>query len=161
MFQAVAEAMRFGRAWCAVLAAAWVFGTGGGVAAQTSATDSPLGLWRTIDDKTGKPRSVVRIYEENGRLFGRIVRGFDARENERRCTLCSDERRDQLLRGLLIIRNFKPDGAEYVDGDILDPDNGKTYSARMKLEEGGRKLAVRGFVGISLFGRSQVWEREP
>lgn len=152
MFQAVAEAMRFGRAWCAVLAAAWVFGTGGGVAAQTSATDSPLGLWRTIDDKTGKPRSVVRIYEENGRLFGRIVRGFDARENERR---------DQLLRGLLIIRNFKPDGAEYVDGDILDPDNGKTYSARMKLEEGGRKLAVRGFVGISLFGRSQVWEREP
>ena len=153
--------MRPRKTLCAVLVAAWVCGAAGGVAAQTSTSDSPLGLWRTIDDKTGKPRSVVRIYEENGRLFGRIVRGFDARENERRCTLCSDERRDQLLRGLLIIRNFKPDGAEYVDGDILDPDNGKTYSARMKLEEGGRKLAVRGFVGISLFGRSQVWEREP
>ena len=138
--------LRGARGLLSVVGIAWC------CAAAAAGADSPLGLWRTIDDKTGKPRSVVRIYEENGRLFGRIVRGFDARENERR---------DQLLRGLLIIRNFKPDGAEYVDGDILDPDNGKTYSARMKLEEGGRKLAVRGFVGISLFGRSQVWEREP
>lgn len=135
-----------GVAWCCAAAAA--------------SADSPLGLWRTIDDKTGKPRSVVRIFEEGGRLFGRIERGIDARENDRTCKLCTDERRDQPLRGMLIIRNMKRSGDEYVDGDILDPDNGSVYRSKMKLADEGRKLSVRGFIGVSLFGRSQTWERE-
>ena len=129
-------------------------------AALAASADSPLGLWRTIDDKSAKPRSVVRIFEEGGRLFGRIERGFDPRENERTCNLCTDERRDQPLRGMLIIRNMKRSGDEYVDGDILDPDNGSVYRSKMRLEDEGRKLSVRGFIGVSLFGRSQTWERE-
>ena len=123
-------------------------------------TDSPVGLWKTIDDKTGRARSLVRIYEESGRVFGRIERGVDPRESERRCNLCTDERRDQPLRNMVILRNLKPADGEYVDGDILDPDNGKVYRCKVWLEDGGKKLVVRGFLGAPLFGRSQTWERE-
>lgn len=129
------------------------------VAAQGVAT--PVGRWKTIDDRSGKPRSVVRIFEQGGRLFGRIEAGFDPRENERVCNLCSDERRDQPLRGLLILRNLVPDGEAWSGGDILDPDNGTVYRCTVRLADGGRKLVVRGYVGVSLFGRSQTWEREP
>jgi uncharacterized protein (DUF2147 family) len=128
-------------------------------AGAAAAADSPAGLWKTIDDKTGRARSVVRIYEEGGRFFGRIEAGFDPREDHRVCNLCTDERRDKPLRGMLILRNLKADGDEFVDGDILDPANGTVYRCKLRLEEGGRKLVVRGFVGIALFGRSQTWER--
>ena len=122
--------------------------------------DSPVGLWRTIDDRTGKARSVVRIYEEAGRLHGRIERGFDPREQDRVCDKCEDERRGKPLRHMVILLNLKAEAGEFVDGDILDPDNGTVYRCKMRLEEGGRRLVVRGYVGVSLFGRSQTWERE-
>jgi len=120
---------------------------------------SPVGLWKTIDDKSGRARSAVRIYEEGGRLFGRIERGYDPAEDARICTLCSDERRGKPLRGMVIMRNLRADGDEYVDGDILDPDNGTVYRCKLRLADGGRALVVRGYVGVSLFGRSQTWER--
>lgn len=129
------------------------------LAARAADADSPVGLWKTIDDKSGRARSAVRIYEEGGRLFGRIERGYDPREDERVCTLCTDERRGKPLRGMVIMRNLKAEGDDYVDGDILDPDNGTVYRCRLRLAEGGRALVVRGYVGISLFGRSQTWER--
>jgi uncharacterized protein (DUF2147 family) len=131
-------------------------------AAQTEPTDmtSPVGLWRTIDDKTGKPRGVIRVYEQDGKLFGKIERSLRPGEPPKFCDKCTDERKDQPLLGMIILRNLKRVDNEYRDGDILDPDNGSVYRCKMHLEDGGRKLVVRGFVGLSLFGRTQTWERE-
>jgi uncharacterized protein (DUF2147 family) len=131
----------------------------GALTCHAAEADSPVGLWRTIDDKSGRARSAVRIYEEGGRLFGRIERGYDPREDDRVCSLCTDERRGKPLRGMVIMRNLRVEGDEYVDGDILDPDNGTVYRCKIRLAEGGQKLVVRGYVGVSLFGRSQTWER--
>jgi uncharacterized protein (DUF2147 family) len=131
-----------------------------GAAAHADDSASPVGLWKTVDDRTGKARSLVRIYTEGGLLFGRIERGLDPRENDRVCDKCTDERRGQPLRQMVILRNLKHADGEYIDGDILDPDNGSVYRCRIRLEDGGRKLVVRGFIGVSLFGRSQTWERE-
>ena len=121
---------------------------------------SPVGTWKTIDDNTGKARAIVRIYEQDGRLFGRIEKSVTPGDEGRTCTKCTDERKDQPLTGLVIMRDIRLVDGEYRDGDILDPDNGSVYRCKLRLKEGGRKLEVRGFLGISLFGRSQTWERE-
>jgi uncharacterized protein (DUF2147 family) len=133
-----------------------------GAAAPAAQTDmsSPVGLWRTIDDKTGQPRGVVRVYEQDGKLFGKIERSLRPGEPPKVCGKCTDERKDQPLLGMVFLRNLKPVDGEYRDGDILDPDNGSVYRCKLRLEDGGKKLVVRAFVGFSLFGRTQTWERE-
>lgn len=128
-------------------------------AAQTDAL-TPVGRWRTIDDKTGKPKAIVRIYQENGRLFGRVEATLDPNA-EKICDSCKDERKNQPIAGMIVVRGLVRHGAEYSGGDILDPDNGSIYRCKMRLLEGGRRLSVRGFIGISLLGRSQTWTREP
>jgi uncharacterized protein (DUF2147 family) len=124
--------------------------------------NSPAGLWKTIDDKTGKERSLVRISENNGVFEGRIEKIFDQPGDDpsHLCKLCEGERKDQPIIGMNFLWGLKKDGNQYAGGQILDPNNGKIYRAKMKLIEGGRKLEVRGFIGISLFGRSQTWLRE-
>ena len=121
---------------------------------------SPVGTWRTIDDKSGNTRSIVRIYEEGGELFARVEKDLTAGEATTVCTRCKDERKDQPLVGLVFMRHMKLDDGEYRGGDILDPDNGSVYKCKLRLEDNGRKLKVRGFIGFSLFGRTQTWERE-
>jgi uncharacterized protein (DUF2147 family) len=121
---------------------------------------SPVGTWKTFDDKTGKPQSVVRIYEEEGKLLARLEKILTPGDEGRTCAKCRDDRKDLPLIGLVVMRNMKLVDGEYRDGDILDPDSGSIYRCRLRLEDGGRKLKVRGFLGISLFGRSQTWERE-
>ncbi|HLW25759.1 MAG TPA: DUF2147 domain-containing protein [Steroidobacteraceae bacterium] len=127
-------------------------------AAPALEASSPIGLWQTFDDKTGQPRAVVEIYAENGRLFGRIQQSFKPGAEQRRCTVCSDERKDQPVIGLVIIRNLKPSGDEWSGGDILDPDNGWVYRCKLKVDPDGR-LEVRGYLGFSLLGRTQFWRR--
>ena len=122
---------------------------------------TPVGRWRTVDDHTGKPRSIVSIYEQNGKLFGKVESSLDPARAGRRCDRCKDDRKDKPVVGMVIIRNLVKNGDEYSGGDILDPDNGTVYRCKIWLIEGGNKLAVRGYVGISLFGRSQTWMREP
>ncbi|WP_244815840.1 DUF2147 domain-containing protein [Caballeronia sp. Lep1P3] len=123
---------------------------------------TPAGTWQTIDDATGKPRAIIQIADEgNGQLSGKVVRGIGEFDHpERRCTACTDERKDQLIKGMTIITGTKPDGDAWDGGQILDPDNGKLYKCRMTLEDGGRKLVVRGYIGVSLLGRSQTWLRQ-
>jgi uncharacterized protein (DUF2147 family) len=121
---------------------------------------SPIGVWKTFDDKTGKARAIVRIYEQNGKLFGRIEQSFTPGGEHRLCVPCADERKDQPIIGLVIIRNMKQDGNEYNGGDILDPDSGSVYRCKMHVEQGGSRLALRGYIGFSLLGRSQTWERQ-
>jgi uncharacterized protein (DUF2147 family) len=100
----------------------------------------------------------VRIYEQDGRLFGKIEGSFTPGAEHRFCQVCTDERKDQPMLGLIIIRNMKRMDDEYSGGDILDPDNGRVYHCKMHVE-GGTRLVVRGYIGFSLLGRNQTWER--
>jgi uncharacterized protein (DUF2147 family) len=127
--------------------------------ASGASASSPIGEWQTFDDKSGEARAVVEIYPSNGLLFGKIVRSFRPGAEQRRCTACSDERKDQPVLGLLIIRNLKrSDEDEWSGGDILDPDNGRVYRCRLKVDADGR-LEVRGYIGFALLGRTQYWRR--
>jgi uncharacterized protein (DUF2147 family) len=119
---------------------------------------SPIGLWKTVDDKTGAARAIVRIYEQNGRLFGKIESSFTPGAEHRVCAVCTDDRKNQPVIGLVIIRNMKRTGEEYGGGDILDPDTGSVYHCKMHVEDGTR-LVVRGYIGFSLLGRNQTWQR--
>jgi len=121
---------------------------------------SPLGVWKTFDDKTGKARAIVRIYEQDGKLFGKVEQSMTPGAESRVCVECTDERKGQPMLGLVIIRNMKRTEDGWAGGDILDPDNGSVYRCKLHLDEGGTKLVVRGFIGISLLGRTQIWERQ-
>lgn len=123
---------------------------------------TPVGTWQTIDDTTGKPRAIIQIVDDgNGQLEGKVVRGIGEFDHpDRRCTACTDERKDQLIKGMTIITGMKRDGEAWTGGHILDPENGKLYKCRMTLEAGGQKLVVRGYIGVSLLGRSQTWLRQ-
>jgi uncharacterized protein (DUF2147 family) len=124
--------------------------------------DTPTGLWKTIDDKTGKERSVVRIVDNNGVLEGRVEQVFPLPGDDpsHLCKKCEGERKDKPIIGMTFLWGLKKDGDQYSGGEILDPKNGKIYRAKMKIIEGGRKLEVRGYIGLSLFGRSQTWIRQ-
>ncbi len=128
------------------------------------AQEAPVaGLWKNIDDRSGKPRGLIRIVEVDGELVGRIEQVFPepGEDPSPSCARCSGTLKDQPLVGLPILRGFRRDGAGYGDGTILDPENGQTYRCRIALAEGGRKLDVRGYIGVPWLGRSQVWLREP
>jgi uncharacterized protein (DUF2147 family) len=124
---------------------------------------SPVGMWQTIDDHTGQPKALVQISQDaDGTLSGKIVKGLASNDQpDRRCEKCSDYRKDQLMLGMTIINGMKPDGDKYDGGQILDPENGSLYKCTMHTEDGGQKLVVRGYIGISLIGRSQTWNRQP
>ena len=127
--------------------------------AQKGAT--PAGLWKNIDDKTGKPRSLIRIIENNGDFSAVVEKGLlETDTGEKVCDKCTDERKDQKVIGMTIVKAMHKKGPIYEGGNILDPENGKVYKCKMKLDETGNKLEVRGFIGMSLFGRSQIWFRE-
>jgi uncharacterized protein (DUF2147 family) len=130
------------------------------LAAEAAGPASPVGLWKTFDDKTGNARALVRIYEQDGKLFGRIEQSFTSGAEHRVCVPCTDERRNQPIIGLLIVRNLQREGNEYSGGDILDPESGSVYRCKMHLEQNGARLIVRGYIGFSLLGRTQTWQRE-
>ena len=134
-------------------------GVAGAVRAHAD-NGSPLGLWTTIDDSSHKPRAVVEISERDGLLSGRIVRLFrePGEDPDPRCKDCTDSRHDQPVLGMTILWNMRRNGAAWEGGEILDPEEGSIY--RCKLHPiGDGKLEVRGFVGISLLGRTQTWTR--
>ena len=132
-----------------------------GVAFAQSA--SPAGLWKTIDDDTRKEKSLVRIVDTGGVFSGKVEKIIDPdAPKDAVCKECSDERKDQPIVGMTIIRNVKASGddkAVFSGGDILDPKNGKIYKVKLTLIDGGTKLDVRGFIGFSLLGRTQTWTR--
>lgn len=120
---------------------------------------SPVGLWKTVDDKTNKPRGIVRIYEENGAFAGKIETSFDPEERTARCEKCTGERKNAPVIGLVILRGIRKHGAEYGGGEILDPETGSIYRCRFTLSREGAKLFMRGYLGIPVLGRTQTWIR--
>ncbi len=125
----------------------------------SAAEPSPVGLWKTFDDKTHEQRGTVRIYEQNGLYFGKIESSVRPEELNLRCQKCTGNRKDAPIRGLVIMRNMRKDGSQFDSGDILDPDTGSVYKCKFKLTSNGNKLVMRGFLGISLLGRTQTWIR--
>jgi len=124
--------------------------------------DSPLGLWKAIDDSTGKPSALIRITEQKGELQGKIEKLFRPADQEQNptCVHCKDARKDQPIVGMTIVSGLKKSGDEYSGGEILDPKDGKVYKSKLMVRDGGRKLEVRGYVGVPMLGRSQVWLRQ-
>jgi uncharacterized protein (DUF2147 family) len=134
----------------------------GGIAAAHAQDSSPVGVWQTIDDHTGQPKALVQISDDgSGGLSGKVIKGLGPNDQpDRRCTACTDSRKDQLILGMTIIDSMRKAGNDYDGGHILDPENGKIYSCKMHTEDGGQKLVVRGYLGIALLGRSQTWVRQ-
>jgi len=124
------------------------------------AQSTPVGLWKTIDDDGKTEKSLVRISETAGVLSGKIEKIFDASKQESTCDKCTDERKDKPVLGMTILRNLKQDAEDkdaWTGGEVLDPNNGKTYRARLKPIDGGKALQMRGYLGP--FYRTQVWQR--
>ncbi len=124
------------------------------------AQNTPVGLWKTIDDDGKTAKSLVRITDAGGVLSGKIEKIFDPAKQDSKCDKCSDDRKDQPVLGMVILRNMKQDPDDqsvWAGGEILDPNNGKTYRARIKPIDGGKELQMRGYLGP--FYRTQVWQR--
>jgi uncharacterized protein (DUF2147 family) len=129
-------------------------------ASLNSFAQSCVGKWITIDDETNKKKSIVELYKVDGKLYGKIIYLFprEGREDNPKCKKCTDDRKDQPIIGLQIVRSLKWDGDEWEGGTIVDPENGKIYTVKIWLEDGNANLLnVRGYIG-PLF-RTQKWVR--
>ncbi len=121
---------------------------------------TPVGLWKTIDDDGKTEKSLVRISDSGGVLSGTIEKIFDAAKQDAKCDKCSDERKDKPVLGMTIIRNARQDADDktlWTGGEILDPNNGKTYKTRLKPVDGGKTMEMRGYIGFLY--RTQIWQR--
>ena len=141
---------------------ACIFHQGQETDSHTSSPLSPVGRWKTVDDATGKVKSIVVVWEKDTRLYGKIEKlvDLDPNDPDPRCTRCEGALKDRRLVGLRILWDLKKNGDEWSGGKILDPDNGRAYRCSMGVEIGGKKLKVRGFIGLSLLGRTQHWLRD-
>jgi uncharacterized protein (DUF2147 family) len=139
-------------------AAAWAAPAGSG-------EPSAVGLWEQVDEKTGQAESWFQITEKDGVYTGKIVKMFtkpgDPPPEEWRCTKCEGDEKNAPVQGLALIKNMKRNGLSYENGTIMDPRDGQVYRALMNLSPDGKKLEVRGYLLISMAGRSQYWNRLP
>ena len=124
----------------------------------TTHGQSIIGQWETFDDETKEKKSVVEIYKTNNLYFAKIVESF-ASEKNAVCETCKGTSKNKPIIGLIIIENLTKDGDEFNGGTIMDPENGETYKCYLKLIN-NNKLKVRGYHGVSLFGRTQYWIRK-
>ena len=114
------------------------------------------GKWKTIDDETKQAKSIVEIYKRGDQYYGKISQLL-IKPASANCTECKDDRKGKPILGLEIIRGLKKEGDEFTGGTITDPKTGKTY--KCTITRSGDKLNVRGYVGVSMFGRSQTWQK--
>jgi uncharacterized protein (DUF2147 family) len=124
-------------------------------------TPVPEGKWKTISDKTGKATSIVRIWKEKDKLFGKVevVIPQEGEDPHPLCHKCTGERKDLPITGMTILWDLSQNEDGWDGGYILDPDDGKGYRCVIRVIEEGNKLEVRGYIGFSLFGRTQTWQR--
>ena len=120
-------------------------------------SQSAIGTWKTIDDEDGKVKSHVSIYEENGKLFGKVIKLIDPEQTI--CTACKGDKKDKPIEGMQILWDLKGVKSNlWKGGKIMDPKNGKVYKCKIELVDSST-LNVRGFIGFSLLGRTQTWYR--
>lgn len=117
-----------------------------------------VGKWKTIDDETGKTKSIIQIYEQNGKYYGKIVELLLAEDKGKLCEKCSGTNKNKPIEGMVIMDGMTKDGNSFSGGKIMDPKSGKTYKCSIEFD-GKEALKVRGFIGISLIGRTQTWKR--
>jgi uncharacterized protein (DUF2147 family) len=135
-----------------------IFLAAGGAAAQSP---TPAGLWQTLNER-GEREGLVRIVEVDGELRGSVVAVYSppAPRASPLCEECGGALKDKPVVGMQILSGLRWDGEQYSGGEILDPNNGRSYRCHLRLIDDGRKLEVRGYIGISLLGRTQVWVRD-
>jgi len=127
------------------------------LAAGMLQAQSVTGKWKTIDDETGKAKSIVELTEKNGKLYGKVIEILTDKKDAK-CDKCPGAEKGKPIKGLTIIKGLKKEGKGYEGGTITDPSSGKEYKCALKLN-GADKLDVRGYVGIQALGRTQTWVR--
>lgn len=122
---------------------------------------SLAGVWQQVDDDTGQVQSHIAISERGGVFEGTIVKIFPGPGDPPNpvCDLCKGAKKGAAIVGFKVIENLRKSGASYEGGTVTDPESGTEYSVRASLSADGKVLTVRGFVGVSLLGRSQEWKR--
>lgn len=132
-----------------------------GLSALANAADPLNGtVWKTIDDKTKQPKATVKFTEQKNGTLTASIQSILTPGEENACTKCEGPYHNKSLKGLTIVRGLKnTGGTSYDGGSILDPQTGKTYKLKGKLADGGKKLELRGFVGVAALGRNQTWIR--
>ena len=122
---------------------------------------SPEGYWKTIDDDGKTATSVMQLWFYQGKLHGRIVKLYlkQGDDSDPACEKCSGANKDKKILGMQILFNLSKDDDEWSGGSILDPESGNSYKCYVQVQQGGKQLKVRGYVGISLLGRTQYWSR--
>ncbi len=128
------------------------------LASLTLSAQTILGEWETYDDETNEKKSVIEIFEQNNKYYGKVKEIFTG-PADATCENCKGDKKDQLIVGLQIIEKLKKKGESYEGGTILDPESGKVYKCYLELEETD-KLKVRGYIGFALLGRTQYWKRK-
>ena len=115
------------------------------------------GKWKTIDDETGKPKSIVEIFKKSdGKYYGKVIQLL-IKPADPNCSSCKDDRKEKPILGMEVIRGLKKNQNDFDGGTITDPKTGKTDKCSIKREE--NRLIVRGYLGISLIGRNQTWHK--
>lgn len=128
------------------------------ISETVSAQQQIVGQWKTIDDTTGEPRSIVEIYKKGNKLFGKIMQILDEAERNKLCVECNGSDHNKPIEGMVIIKELEKDGNQYEDGTIMDPENGKVYRCKIWInEENPNVLNVRGY--IAFLYRTQKWIR--
>lgn len=124
---------------------------------------SPVGRWKTIDDSTKQAKSIVSIWELGDTMNGNVETIFPepGKPADPICDKCQGAYKNKPIKGMTILWGLKKDGSEWSGGWILDPENGKTYKCYVEVVDGGRRLKVRGYMGVSILGRTQYWDRVP
>jgi len=119
---------------------------------------SVIGKWKTIDDETGAAKSVVEIYQANGKVYGKVIQILEKGKEDKLCDQCKGDKKNKPIKGMVIIDGLSKNDSDWDGGKILDPKTGKEYKCTISLEN-ENKLKVRGYVGFSLLGRTQYWTR--